>query len=141
MLTATDSFIQYLATQLDGIVSVYWWRQDAQDEHAGFLKQDALNVQYLGFYEDGSIERCLVSLDILGSNERTVIGQLKAVRDVLLQEQFTAELDWTNPGSPVLTGRSISWAGQQLRFINVRTPQGARYSHYNCSFPLTYTRE
>lgn len=140
MLTATDSFIQYLATNLSPI-PVYWWRQSDFTEHAGFLKQDALNVQVLGFYEDGSGEHCLVSLDLLGSDERVVLGRLQTIRNVLTNEQFTPELDFTDPDNPVATGRDISWAASQINFLNVRTPQGATYVHYNATFPLLHTRE
>ena len=141
MLNATDSFVQYLKRELDGTITVKWRRQTPLDEYADVLEQDALNVKYLGFYEDGSVEYCLASLDILGSDERTVMTKVKAVRDVLMQTQFTAEMDWSIPTSPVLTGRTISWPANKIRFINVRVPQGARFVHYNCSFPLIYTRE
>jgi hypothetical protein len=140
MLNASDSFIQYLATELSPL-PVYWWRAGDIEGHAGFLKQDALNVKLMGFWEDGSIEMCLVSLDLLGSNERELLANLKTLRDALLSAQYVAERDFTNVASPVETGRNISWEARKVRFISVRTPSGARYAHYNATFPLVYTRE
>ena len=141
MLTATDSFIQYLASGLSGIVSVHWRRQDASDENASMLRLDALNVQYLGFFEDGSIEQALVSLDLLGSDERTVLGQLRDLRDLLLSVQMVQERDFTDPLLPLPTGRTVSWDGRETNFLSVRVPRGQRYVHYNATFPLKYTRE
>lgn len=141
MLTATDSFIDFLSDELSGAPPVYWWRQTAVDEHAGFLKQDALNVQLLGFFEDGSAETCLVSLDLLASDERQAMAWLKTIRNLLIDCQVIPEMDYTDPDSPVTTGRSVSWYGRQIEFINVRTPRGVRYVHYNATFPLLYVRE
>lgn len=140
MLNVTDTFIEFLAAELIDVVQVYWWRQSAVDEHAGLLKQDALNVQFLGFYEQGSLEYCLTSLDLLGSDERVVLGQLLQLRDVLQQREMAPEYDYTLTISPVPTGRQISWDPKRIKFINVRTPKGATYSHYNCTFPLLYAR-
>jgi hypothetical protein len=141
MLSATDSFIQYLSDELAGTVSVHWQRQTAIDESAGLPKLNHLNVQSLGFFEDDSLEYCLISLDLLGDDERTVGTQLKAIRDVLIQEQVIPELDYTLPASPIPTGRSVSWEGRAIRFLSVRTPKGQRYVHYNATFPLTHSRE
>lgn len=141
MLTATDSFIEYLAAELTPL-PVIWVRQTANKENAGTLNVDALNVRILGFWEDGEIERGLVSLDLLGSDERTTLANLKLLRDVLIQKQFTPELDYSLfPDVPQPTGRAVSWEAKTIRFLNVRTPSGARYVHYNATFPLVYTRE
>jgi hypothetical protein len=141
MLHATDTLIEYLAANLTGIVPVHWVRQTPNDENAGVMQQDALNVRALGFWEVGSLEKPLVSLDLLGSDERTVMTQLQAIRDVLIQEQTIPEKDYSDPVDPELTGKSVFWEGMDLRFIKVRTPKGSRYVHYNCTFPITHTRE
>lgn len=140
MLSASDSFIEYLADGLSPF-EVYWWRAGDIENHAGVLKQDALNVKILGFWGDGSTEMCLISLDLLGSTERVALENVKKLRDLLIELQFIPERDFTDPDNPVFTGRSISWDGRRVKFINVRTPAGARYSHYNATFPLTYARE
>lgn len=140
MLTATDSFVEYLAANVTS-VPIHWRRQTAIDENATLPRMDALNVQFLGFFEEGSSEFCLVSLDLLGVEERTVLAQLKEVRDVLLAAQITPELDYTNPSLPAATGRAVSWEGREIRFLNVRVPKGARYVHYNATFPLLHVRE
>lgn len=141
MLLATDSFIQYLSDELASVVPVHWRRMTPSDENSDALRMDTLNVQFLGFFQDGNSEHCLVSLDLLGSDERTVLGQLKAVRDVLIQEQIVEELDYSNPGSPIPTGLAVHWDGRDIRFLNVRTPKGQRYVHYNATFPLSHVRE
>jgi hypothetical protein len=140
MLTATDTLIEYLASELSPL-QVFWWRKGDVDTHSGYLKQDALNVTLLGFWEAGSEERCLVSLDLLAKDDRTALTSLKEVRDVLLKEQTIPERDYTDPNNPTLTGRNVSWEGREIRFISVRTPSGARYAHYNATFPLIHTRE
>ena len=140
MLTATDSFIEYLAGELSPF-EVFWWRKGDVDTHSGYLKQDALNVTLLGFWEDGTEERCLVSLDLLAKDDRTALTHLQTVRDALIQEQTIPEWDYTDPNAPVLTGRNVSWDARTIRFISVRTPNGTRYAHYNATFPLIHTRE
>lgn len=139
MLSASDSFLEYLATELDPL-EVYWWRKGDIENHGGYLKQDALNVQILGFWEDGSTEMCLVSLDLLASSDRDALTNLKTVRDVLMASQYVPERDFSG-ATPVFTGRQISWDARKVRFLSVRTPAGARYAHYNATFPLIYTRE
>ena len=140
MLNASDSFIEYLATELSPL-PVFWWRKGDIENHAGFLKQDALNVSILGFWEDGSAEMCLISLDLLNSNDRDLLTDLKTLRDALLAVQFVPERDFSDENNPVYTGRNISWDARKVRFLSVRTPAGARYAHYNATFPLVYTRE
>jgi len=140
MLSASDSFIEYLASSLSPL-QVFWWRKGDIEDHSGFLKQDALNVTILGFWEQGSEEMCLISLDLLAQDDRLALTNLKTVRDVLLAVQFVPERDFTNPASPVFTGRNILWEARKVRFLSVRTPSGARYAHYNATFPLIYTRE
>jgi hypothetical protein len=140
MLTASDTFLEYMAAQLAPF-EVFWWRKGDIDNHAGYLKQNALNISVLGFWEDGSTEMCLVSLDLLASDERTALSQLKTLRDALLAVQFVPERDFADPDNPVFTGRNVTWEARKVKFISVRTPAGARYAHYNATFPLTYVRE
>lgn len=141
MLTASDSFIQFLDTNLAGDPAVHWRRHSAVDEQAVILKQDALNVSLLGFYEEDSLEMCLVSLDLLATDERVALRWLKLVRDLLVGGQIITERDHTNPAVPVPTGRKVSWTGRRINFLNIRTPRGSRYVHYNATFPLLYARE
>jgi hypothetical protein len=140
MLSASDTFVEYLSTETSPL-DVFWWRKGDVDTHSGFLKQDALNVSILGFWEDGSEEMCLVSLDLLAADDRAALTSLKTVRDALIGTQFVPERDFSNPDAPRFTGRNISWDARRIKFISVRTPAGARYAHYNATFPLSYTRE
>jgi hypothetical protein len=141
MLTATDSFLQYLDENLDG-VPVHWLRIDPNDENSDAMQMDALNVRFLGFWQDGTTEDCLVSLDLLSTNERTALGWLAEVRDLLVAVQFAPEWDYvSNPLNPQQTSRGISWDGNKIRFLSVRVPRGQRYVHYNCTFPVTHARE
>jgi hypothetical protein len=141
MLTVTDSFIKYLSTGLENNPPVHWRRQDPNDENADMFRHGYLNVKSLGFFEEGSVEHCLISLDLLGSNERVVLAQVQATRDLLLSEQIISEFDYTIPSIPTDTGRSVSWDAREIRFINVRVPTGQRYVHFNATFPVTHTRE
>ena len=140
MISALDSFIQYLSTKLASNPSVKWVRVTSVDPTSGELQMDSLNVSVLGFREEGSSELPLVSLDILGSDERQVHGWAKRVRDVLLEQQYTPELDYeTNPAAPVATGRVVSWDGRAVVFTTVRT--ASRTIHINATFPLLHVRQ
>jgi hypothetical protein len=142
MILATDTFLSYLAKELaepaNLAIPVHWVRQSPQDENADKLKNKHLNVRFLGFFQDGSIEWCLVSLDLLWDDERTALGHLKKIRDLLLSVQVVPEKDFV---ANQLTGRAVSWNGRAVRFIPVRTPSGSRYIQYNATFPLMHTRE
>ena len=140
MLTATDSFIEYLASNLNDDPTVYWWRQSAGDEHAGLLKQNSLNVTFLGFFQDGSAEYILTSLDLLAADERQAMRWLELVRDLLIAEQVIPELDYAASALPVVPQRAVSWDGDEIQFLSIRTPRGTRYVHYNATFPLLHTR-
>jgi hypothetical protein len=139
MLSATDSFIQYLSTGLASNPPVAWVRQTADDPTSNELKLDTLNVAVLGFQQSGSLELPLVSLDIIGSDQRQVYDWARRVRNLLLEQQYAPELDYeANPAAPVATGRMVFWDRDDVDFKVVRN--GSRTVHLNATFQLSHAR-
>lgn len=140
MISASDSFISYLSAQLAGTPPVFWVRPTAEDNTSHEMKLNALNVSVLMFTEAGTSERVLVSLDLIGNNERQVINWAKLVRDVLIQQQYAQEADHeANPGSPVSLNRFVFWDGRDIQFDLVST--AAHYVHLNATFEISHTRQ
>jgi hypothetical protein len=140
MISATDSFIQYLASNLAGAPPVAWIRQTATDPTSNDMKIDTLNVTVLGFQEEGSMERPLVSLDIIATDQRQAFVWAKAIRDLLNSQQYTPELDYAaNPAAPVATGRSVFWDRDDINFHVVRN--APRTVHLNATFQLSHARQ
>jgi hypothetical protein len=140
MLTVIDSFVKFLSAELAGSPQVYWQRVSATSEDSHLLKDDALNICVLAVMEKGSEEEVLVSLDLVGSDERTVWQWAKAVRDKLLERQYTPELNYaTNPTAPVATGRMVKWDRDDVRFETIISD--LHYMHLNATFPICHVRE
>jgi hypothetical protein len=140
MISATDSFAQYLSTELTATLPVNWVRRTAGDPTAHLLKQNALNFSVLTFMQVGSEERILVSLDILGEDERQVLDWAKVVRDKLIEQQYTSELDYeASPASPVPIGRLVAWDGRDISFDIVRSDE--HEVHLNATFSICHVRQ
>lgn len=140
MISATDSFIQYLSAGLAGNPPVSWVHFTPDDATSADLKMDSLNISVLGFFEKGSTELPLISLDIITADERQGYIWVKATRDLLLERQYTPELDYqANPSSPVATGRCVYWDGRDIDFKVVRS--STRTIHLNATFQLYHVRQ
>jgi hypothetical protein len=139
MISATDSFIAYLSGELSGTLSVHWLRKSATDATAHLFQSNALNVSIFQAAENGSSEEILVSLDILADDERTAWGWAKAVRDKLIERQYTPELDYeADPDSPVATGRYVSWDRDDITFEMV--PVHENQIQLNATFNICHVR-
>jgi hypothetical protein len=139
MISVSDSFVKYLFTRLAGTVAVNWVRKTVSDPTSTLLKLNALNITILQFMQAGSEERVLISLDILGDDERVTLGWTKVVRDALTEYQYTPELDYeATPGTPVSLSRLVAWNGADITFDMVST--GPAVVHVNATFPLTHVR-
>lgn len=137
MLTIADSFIEYLQLELDSL-PVHWVRVSAE-ENSNRQQMNAVNVTVLDFTERGSMEEALISLDILGDDERIVWGWAKAVRDVLRSRQYTPEIDYaTTPASPKVSGQMVEWDGNKVKFTVVAADTG--YFHLNSTIPILHAR-
>lgn len=138
MLSATDSFIQYLSAGLDPL-AVYFVRATSSDSLSSVLKMDALNIYILNAQESGSAERLMVSLDLLGTDVRAVLANAKLVRDKLIEQQYTEERDYdADPVNGVDLGRCVYWNGRTINFQMVRNE--AHYVHLNATFSLSHVR-
>lgn len=138
MLSATDSFIQYLSTGLAPL-RVYFVQATSTETLSQQLKMDALNVYILGALQQGSAERILVSLDILSTEARTALANAKIVRDKLIEQQYTEERDYdADPVSGVDLHRCVSWNGRSINFQIVRNEP--HYVHVNATFSISHVR-
>lgn len=139
MLTATDSFINYLNTELASNPPVKWVRRSSSREDSAQFQENALNVSLLDVSIEGSEEELLVSLDILASDERAAFDWVKRIRDVLEDKQYTPELDFAaNPAAPVALNRYVSWDRDDLSFQTVRRSE--RLVHINATFTICHVR-
>lgn len=140
MLSATDSFIEYLNTGLAGTPPIAWLRASTDDAASAQLQMDTLNVSVLGYYQHGRLEMPLVSLDLIGSDERTVMRWTKTLRDLLIEQQYIPEIDYeTDPLNPTPVGHSVYWDAADIDFRIVQS--GSRYVHMNATFELFHVRQ
>lgn len=140
MLTATDSFLQYLSTRLAGVPPVAWVRASSEDAATAELQMDTLNVSILGVYQMGRLEQALVSLDLVGSDERTVLQLTQTIRDVLLEQQYIPEVDYSpDPDNPTAVGHFVYWNGAEIAFRIIASSQ--RAVHVNATFELSHVRQ
>lgn len=138
MLSMADTFVKYLQANCGSIATVNWVRARPSDANAHILKDDALNVSFLTFPKKNHDESALVSLDVLGSDERTTVGQAERIRDVLCAAQYTPEMTYTpDPSNPVPTGRNIEWSGN-IEFQVLASAHN--YVHLNATFTIRRVR-
>lgn len=139
MISATDSFIQYLSTELNGIVPVAWNHATPTDASSSEMQMNTLNVSALSFRGVGTYEDILVSLDLIGEDERLTYDWAKSIRTTLISVQYTPELDYeANPVSPVPSGHMVSWYGREIDFQVVQS--ALRYIHLNATFLISHVR-
>jgi hypothetical protein len=139
MISASDSFISYLNSELAGSPPVNWVHKSAGDTTSHLMQMNKLNVSVIQYTEQGSEERLLTSLDLIGDDERTVMGWAKTVRDILIEEQFARESDFeANPASPMPVGRSVFWDGRDVNFVMVRSD--GHSVHLNATFNVRHVR-
>ena len=139
MLTVVDSFIEYLAYELNDVPQVNWVRVSS-DENSNRPQIGYLNITVLGFLQAGQMEEALVSLDLIGSDEREVFNWAKRVRDKLLERQYTPELDYSqSPTSPRPTGKMVEWNGDKVDFKVLVTD--VNYVHLVATLPLRHARQ
>lgn len=139
MIHATDSFIKYLATELANDPPVHWVRVSLTDEQSSTFKTGALNVSILTMDQIGHVEEALVSLDVIGTDERTSWRWVERIRDVLLQSTYAPIVDYsTTPATPIAKGRLVNWERDELEFSLVGT--GANLLHFNATLPIRYLR-
>lgn len=140
MISATDSFVKYLETELAGNPSVAWVRKTATNDTAHLFQHNKLNISVLMFSERGTEETALVSLDLICAEERQAWVWAKLIRDKLIEQQYTPELDYsTNPISPTSLGRYVSWDGRDIHFELVNTDE--HNVHLNATFQLCHVRQ
>lgn len=138
MINATDTFIKYLQSGLAGAPTLHWVHADADDPSSNVLQMESLNVTVLSVKRDRSIEKALISLDLLGSNERQVMGWLESVLSLLSESQVIPEQRYdVDPASPTrVVGKAVSWDGLNINFKVI--PSDTHYLHLNATFPISH---
>lgn len=136
ILSATDTFIKFLSQQLANDPPVHWVRATTSDETSSVLQMNTLNVEVLGWHVDGALREADVSLDLIGSDERTVIRWVGCVQDAL-DVGFVREVDYTTSPVTTLTG-CISWNRDDLSFDVMRSDKA--FLHYNALMTLRHVR-
>ena len=137
MLHATDSLLKYLNATLAGNPPVSWYRVSSQSA-ATYVYSTGLNVSILGIFRVGSTEEVLVSLDVIGDDERMVLAWIEDIQDALSSHGYITEYDYSLPSAPVETGYCVSWECHRVRFDVVGADEHS--VHYNATFPITHVR-
>lgn len=134
MRSALDSFLKYLVENLPGL-SINYLRHDPNDQSAGLLKMNSLNVHVLDVEPtiQGSVIR--VSLDAVYDSETTAWTNLGLIHDLFKKSYYTPMLDYTVPASPVDMDKNVYWDSQAVRFSRVVSDN---YCHYSCVLALKY---
>jgi hypothetical protein len=133
-MTLSDSFITFLNAQLQGDPPVKWLRATKTDASSAVLQHDACNVKVLGYYDQGPLEEGLLSVDVLGSDERQAMEWCRRIKDIMSAET-TPEYDFSGP-APQHTGRNIHWDCEDLNWQLVRSANS--YVHYNMTFMVRH---
>lgn len=135
MNTATDSLVKYLSHTLQPL-SVHWVRVSDVNEQAAVMKFNAVNVTVLSVTHESNFEHVLLSVDIVGSDERTVAAWSRDVKRALDVEMIP-EMDFAStPGRAMSLGRQVFWSRNDVSFDVVRS--GAKTFHLNSTFPITH---
>lgn len=135
--SATDSLVKYLVRELRNDPPVHWVRMAIQDPEAGSFKVGCLNLVVLSARETGSMEDVLVSLDLLGTDERQVAAWAEKVKRVLSVESIP-ELDYASTPTPRALGRNVYWRGDGISFDIIRS--GADLFHVNSTFLISHQK-
>lgn len=138
MLSATDTFIQYLSAGLAGNPAVHWIHADENDANANLPQVNALNVTVLRVQRSSSVEIALMSLDLMGTNERQLLGWLDTIMTLLTDRQVIPELQYEpDPANPTpVVGKAVSWDGLDVKFVAI--PADTHYLHLNATFPISH---
>lgn len=135
MTAAIDSFVKYLETELRSVIRVAYLQVTPEFPDAGRTVMDALNVRFLTMVTDAGTDKALVSLDLVGSSQRTVMGWADAARRVLRQTQYTPERVYDpDPVNPVDTGLMVFWDAKDADFELVGASDG--YVQMTCTLTL-----
>lgn len=129
MLKSRDSFIDYLKSKLENILTI-----ETYQEHTDNLMVDALNIRFLndrniiGVYPD-SLKEFLVSLDILTLGNETMTAERKAMDCV--EKLLTA----LKGGSVIdlINNRKLAWDSEDLSFKDIPSDN---YIHKNLTISI-----
>lgn len=135
MLHAVDSFVEYLASELEDVISVRLVRVSANDPQSARLQHGYLNVSVLGFDTMVNDATALVSVDLLASDERQALTILASVTRVLTQSFYTPALDYSQE-TPTATGYLVSWIKSDVKFEVVKADDSA--FHMSATMQLRY---
>jgi hypothetical protein len=140
MKAMLDSFVTYLSTELAGVLPVAYLQASSEMPESERPNLNTLNVRVLAPSATiGHLEEALLSLDIVGQNERQVLGWVATVQDILRSRLYTPEYQYEPDSSnPVATGVNVFWDMGDVDFeVAGSSPSLVQMT---CTLPIRHVR-
>jgi hypothetical protein len=140
MKALLDSFVMYLSTELAGVLPVAYLQALPGTPDAERFVLNALNVRVLAPSATiGHLEEALLSLDVVGQDERQVLGWVTTVQDLLRSCLYTPEYQYEpDPSTPVATGVNVFWDMGDVDFeVAGSSPSLVQMT---CTLPIRHVR-
>ena len=130
-----DTFLHYIADNLDPSIPARALRDDTSDASAGVLQLNAVNLSFLNFTlnKPSTPSTLQAVIDILNDNESACVDWVNAVW-LLLRGIMIPLLDYSVPSTPAPVGRNLFWDKFTFRKVS-----GNSYAHYSCTVLLHFS--
>ena len=140
MKALLDSFVMYLSTELTGVLPVSYLQSLPGAPDAERLVLNRLNVRVLAPSATiGHLEEALLSLDIVGQDERQVLGWVASVQNLLRSRLYTPEFQYEpDSANPVATGVNVYWSMGDVDFEVVGSSPSM--VQMTCTLPIRHAR-
>ena len=135
-----DSFVTYLSTELSGVLPVSYLQALPGTPDSERLVLNRLNVRVLAPSRTmGHLEEALLSLDIVGQDERQVLGWVASVQNLLRSRLYAPEYQYEPDSSnPVATGVNVYWDMGDVDFeVAGSSPSLVQMT---CTLPIRHVR-
>ena len=135
-----DSFVTYLSTELSGVLPVSYLQALPGTPDSERLVLNRLNVRVLAPSRTmGHLEEALLSLDIVGQDERQVLGWVASVQNLLRSRLYAPEFQYEpDPSTPVATGVNVFWEMGDVDFeVAGSSPSLVQMT---CTLPIRHVR-
>lgn len=135
--SARDTFLHFLADNLQPAISVHPLRRDPSNPSGDVLQTNAVNVTYMGLDPSVQVSIQRVIIDVLNDDENTCSDWLDTVFALLSAAYYTPLYDYTDPLNPALTGQNVFWDSGVGKIAFKRIPS-EQYTHYSCTIALKF---
>lgn len=141
MREAKATFLMFLndnLTTLTPPVSVHAMRKDPDDPSSDKLQMNSVNVGF-GRVEFAVNTTCLYTkIDVIADSELVATDIVQSVWRLLSKRFYTEGYDYTDPSNPVLTGTTLMWKPDKVKFSPAQYEKDDRYYRYSCTLPIEY---